>query len=180
MYSKFRGYCALLSVQQGTLKGTLKFRVSVWAATCRETLFVLYPAIRALGPTPANTTHGPRLQRLDEARPGRTTTKAVGALLRWHWVVWRRRRGEAWRRLCGSRMGRTSIHWRVAARLWTRSRLSAAWSWVVVLWISTRRCGGAGAVPLGCGHEVVRRSPGIVDECCAKNKNQFPIRMCEG
>jgi hypothetical protein len=50
MYSKFRGYCAPLSIQQGTLKDTLKFRVSASAATCRETLFVLYPAIKALRP----------------------------------------------------------------------------------------------------------------------------------
>jgi hypothetical protein len=50
MYSKFRGYCAHLSVQQGTLKDTLKFRVSASAAIYRETLFVLYPAINALRP----------------------------------------------------------------------------------------------------------------------------------
>jgi hypothetical protein len=43
MYSKFRGYCAPLSTQQGTLKDTLKFRVSASAAICREILFVLYP-----------------------------------------------------------------------------------------------------------------------------------------
>jgi hypothetical protein len=29
LYSKFRGYCGPLCIQQGTLKGTLKFRVSV-------------------------------------------------------------------------------------------------------------------------------------------------------